>query len=103
MERWTVSLAPGAAELPLLPGSDDVVEGFDTRILDREDRGRQIQLTVLRPDEAWLWRLRDHPAVAEVAVHVPTLEDIFVLCSKDATRMQVALGGQAESHAAPQR
>ena len=68
LEQWTVTLDAGANQLP----------ESDLNILFQEQAGRQIQLMIDKPNPESLWGLRDHPAVTEIEVHVPSLEDIFV-------------------------
>lgn len=85
LERWTVSLADGASALPHFLSSDVGLVELDRATLDRQQNGRQIQLLVARPSPDWLWKLRQLPAVGEVEVHVPSLEDIFVTCLRTGT------------------
>jgi len=70
LEQWTISLDNGATQLPEL--------ALPKNILLHEQLGRQIKLTVSNPAPESLWQLRDHPAIAEIEVHVPSLEEIFV-------------------------
>lgn len=76
LEQWTVSLDAGAHQLP----------ESDLNILFQEQTGRQIQLMVDKPNPESLWGLRDHPAVAEIEVHVPSLEEIFVTYLRQSER-----------------
>ncbi len=68
-ERWIITLGDNAAELPSIDGAIISHEGAGTR--------RQ-QLVVRHPGPDDLWRMRDHQGVAEVEVHTPSLEEIFV-------------------------
>ncbi len=68
LEQWTISLDAGATQLP----------ETDLTILVQEQTGRQVKITVTQPEPESLWRLRDHPAIAEIDVHVPSLEEIFI-------------------------
>ena len=68
LEQWTISLAGGATQLPEIAGD----------VLLQEQTGRQVKLMISRPQPEALWQLRDHPTVAEIEVHVPNLEEIFV-------------------------
>ncbi len=72
LEQWTISLADGASQLPEL----------DAEVLLEEKHGRQYQLTVSQPEPESLWKLRDHPAIEEIEVNVPSLEEIFVMYLK---------------------
>lgn len=71
LEQWTVSLVSGADELPK-------TSEIPLAVLLQEKIGRQIRLTVSNPEPETLWQLRDHPAISEIEVHVPSLEEIFV-------------------------
>ncbi|MGI9516724.1 MAG: ABC transporter ATP-binding protein, partial [Pirellulaceae bacterium] len=68
LEQWTISLDAGASQLP----------DNDLTILMQEQTGRQVKITVNQPEDESLWHLRDHPAIAEIDVHVPSLEEIFI-------------------------
>lgn len=87
LERWTIALADGASALPHFASSELALPDLEDRILDRQQNGRQVQLTVMQPEPEWLWRLRDHPAVGEIEVHVPSLEEIFVTCLRQGDRV----------------
>ena len=47
-------------------------------VLSKEKSSRQVKLVVSAPEPESLWKLRDHPTVAEIDVHVPSLEEIFI-------------------------
>ena len=69
LERWVISF----------DGDEKQVPEFVGEILTHEGQGaRRQQLVVRNPDANALWQLRDHPAIAEVEVHTPSLEEIFV-------------------------
>ena len=69
VEQWTVTLSNPNMILP-------VSQSF---VLLHEGQGKQRQqLTVRSPDPDALWQLRDSEGVAEVEVHTPSLEEIFV-------------------------
>lgn len=71
LEQWTITLNPGTSQLP-------AVVHDNLNVLFHENDGRQVKLTVSHPANDALWQLREHPAIAEIAVHVPSLEEIFV-------------------------
>lgn len=68
-EQWVVTLSDPNMILP-------VNQSF---VLLHEGQGKQRQqLTVRSPDPDALWKLRDSHGVAEVEVHTPSLEEIFI-------------------------
>ena len=71
LEQWTIFPAEGVPELP------DLSE-LDLDILSRRTVNRQVRLMVSNPVPETLWQLRDNPCVAEIEVHIPSLEEIFV-------------------------
>ncbi len=95
LERWTISLSEGAVALPSLSGRGLELVDLEQCVLDQQPSGRQVQLTVVEPEPEWLWKLREHPAIAEVEVHVPTLEEIFVVCLQDGERFSGRLTPRA--------
>ena len=53
--------------------------GFEAEIISHQGHQRKRQqLVVCNPTPEALWQLRDHPGIAEVEVHTPSLEEIFV-------------------------
>lgn len=88
LEFWTIALAEGATTLPPTASPEFGIAGFDQHVLDQRQTGRQVRLTMAGPDPEWLWKLRDHPAIAEIELHVPTLEEIFVTCLQQSEKMQ---------------
>ena len=62
------TLADGVGTPPDVPG----------RVLSRRHRARQWQVTVVDLPEKSIAALRNNPAVAELEVRVPNLEEIFV-------------------------
>ena len=74
LEQWTISLEPGATQLPEVSQEDTI----RVEILMQEQHARQVKLTVSNPEPETLWKLRDHPTVTEIEVHVPSLEEIFI-------------------------
>ena len=69
IERWVVSFSENATQLPVFAGE----------IISHEGGNRRRQQLVIRdPGPDALWQLRDSPGIAEVEVHTPSLEEIFV-------------------------
>ena len=69
IEQWTVTLSNPNMILPV----------NQSCVLLHEGQGKQRQqLTIRSPDPDTLWQLRDSQGVAEVEVHTPSLEEIFV-------------------------
>lgn len=69
VERWVVTVADPTTELPAV----------ELEMLREEGVGQlRRQWMVRDPSPDALWQLRDHPAVREVEVHTPSLEEIFV-------------------------
>jgi len=68
-ERWIVTFESATSRLPVIAGEILLHEGVGTR--------RQ-QFTVRNPGNDDIWKLRDDPAITEVEVHTPSLEEIFV-------------------------
>lgn len=69
IERWIVSFDSDELTLPTFQGE----------VITHEGRNRKRQQLVIRdPDPDALWQLRDHPGIADVEVHTPSLEEIFV-------------------------
>ena len=89
LEHWTITLADGASALP----------DHRAAVLLVERTGRQIKLTVSEPEPEVLWQLRDHPAIAEIEVHVPSLEEIFVTYLKQTDSEQVFANESAQAEA----
>jgi ABC-2 type transport system ATP-binding protein len=69
MEQWVVTLDSDGLKLPTVKAEILLYEGRDSR---------RRRLLVRNPSPECLWTLRDHPGVTEVAVHTPSLEEIFV-------------------------
>ncbi|MBX3419858.1 MAG: ABC transporter ATP-binding protein [Pirellulaceae bacterium] len=80
-ERWVVSFEQVPAAFPAVVGEIILHEGQGTR--------RQ-QLLIRNPGPDSLWQVRDHAGVAEVEVHVPSLEDLFVAYIKQENSMATA-------------
>jgi len=73
MEQWVLTLDSDGIELPPVKAE----------ILLHEGQGsRRRRLLVRNPSPDCLWTLRDHPGISEVAVHTPSLEEIFVAVMK---------------------
>jgi ABC-2 type transport system ATP-binding protein len=52
---------------------------FEGNVVSHEGKNRKRQQLIVRnPDPNALWQLRDDPGIAEVEVHTPSLEEIFV-------------------------
>ena len=69
IERWVISFSSDTLSIP----------NFDGQILSHEGQNRKRQqLLILNPGSDALWQLRDHPGIAEVEIHTPSLEEIFV-------------------------
>ena len=69
IERWVISFN----------GSDLGLPQFDGQIIAHDGKDRKRQQMIIRdPGPDSLWQLRDHPGVADVEVHTPSLEEIFV-------------------------
>ena len=73
VERWIVTFESATAQLPAIAGKILLAEGQGTR---------RRQFTVRNPGNDDIWKLRDNPAIVEVEVHTPSLEDIFVAFMK---------------------
>ena len=69
LEQWTVTLINGTVDLPPI----------DAQILHRERDRLSARLTLSNPSAEELCRLREHPAVLQVDIDVPSLEEIFVM------------------------
>ena len=61
-------MTTGATPLPLI----------DAEIVHRERDRASVRLTLSNPPAEVLCRLREHPAVLQVDIDVPSLEEIFV-------------------------
>lgn len=69
IERWVVSFS----------GADLSIPNFLGQVITHEGSGKKRQqLLIQYPGADALWQLRDHPGIAEVEVHTPSLEEIFV-------------------------
>jgi ABC-2 type transport system ATP-binding protein len=69
IERWVISFSGNELGLPQ----------FDGQIITHNGKDRKRQQMIIRdPAPDALWQLRDHPGVADVEVHTPSLEEIFV-------------------------
>jgi ABC-2 type transport system ATP-binding protein len=69
VEQWVITVANPNIVLPLNQSS----------ILLHEGQGKQRQqITVRSPNPDALWQLRDAEGVAQVEVHTPSLEEIFI-------------------------
>ena len=69
IERWVVSFDSNDLSIP----------EFDGEIITHEGKKRKRQQFVIRdPGADALWKLRDHPGIADVEVHTPSLEEIFI-------------------------
>jgi ABC-2 type transport system ATP-binding protein len=69
IEQWVVTLENPNVAIPVK----------QQYVLTHEGHGnRRQQLTVRNPEPNALWALRDMQGVAEVEVHTPSLEEIFV-------------------------
>jgi ABC-2 type transport system ATP-binding protein len=69
VEQWVVTVENPDISLP-------VDQNF---VLTHEGSGkRRQQMTVRNPDPNALWALRDKQGVAQVEIHTPSLEEIFV-------------------------
>ncbi len=69
LERWVITFEDAASELPK----------FDAVVMTHEGVGhRRQQLVVRNPGPNALWKLRDAPAINEVELHTPSLEEIFI-------------------------
>lgn len=69
IERWVISFSGSELSLP----------NFDGQVIFHEGQNRKRQQIIIRdPGPDALWQLRDHPGVADVEVHTPSLEEIFV-------------------------
>lgn len=68
-ERWVLSFH-----------SDDLsIPEFEGQIISHEGQMRRRQQMMIRnPGPEALWKLRDCPAISDVEVHTPSLEEIFV-------------------------
>ncbi len=79
MEQWVVTLDDATTELP---------KSKSTVLLHEGKRSRRQRLLVRDTTPDCLWQLRDHPGVAEVQVHTPSLEEIFVALMKSCDSSQ---------------
>lgn len=69
LERWIITFKDDHSEMP----------SFNATVMTYDGAGnRRRQLVVRNPDPNALWQLRDDPAISEVEVHTPTLEEIFI-------------------------
>lgn len=69
IERWVISFGGSELRMPQ----------FDGDVIFHDGQGRKRQQIMIRdPGADALWQLRDHPGIAEVEVHTPSLEEIFV-------------------------
>ncbi len=82
LEQWVITLADGASCLPPI----------NAEVVFSESHSHQHKLTLSNPSPDALWQTREHVSVAEVDVHVPSLEEIFVMYLK-----------QSEGQVAPHR
>ena len=89
MEQWVVTLANPNMVLPV----------NQSHVLLHEGHGKQRQqLTVRSPDPDALWMLRDTDGVAQVEVHTPSLEEIFVAYMNASERNPEKLPHVGTSH-----
>lgn len=95
IEQWTVSLAEVASALPQLASSEMGLGDLEAQVVEQSQTGRRVRLTVIDPSDDWLWRLRNHTTVAELEVHVPSLEELFVLCLEQGDAMHTFFSGPA--------
>ena len=87
IEQWVVTVEEPNVSLPK----------FDGFLLTHEGKGRRRQQFVVRnPDPNALWQLRDIEGVVEVAVHTPSLEEIFVAYLKSGV-VDVAAKSETDS------
>lgn len=75
MEQWVITLENEDADLPEFGAQILLHEG-------QNSRRRRLLVTNTTPD--CLWKLRDNALVANVEVHTPSLEEIFVALMKSA-------------------
>ena len=69
MEQWVVTFESEDSEFPSVEAEILLHEG---------KQSRRQRLLVRDPSPECLWKLRDDPAISEVEVHTPSLEEIFV-------------------------